>query len=131
MTLRPVPRSAPPAAECCGLAPFWVRSGLQPCVSNWPPPLPRFVTRREADKDERNAGPFTSDEAASLVRRFAHVDRELRSKSGAQWSPGFQIKGPLDYELVDMPAGVGVGALVESWSESPVEARTPDGHSYR
>ncbi len=74
---------------------------------------------------------FTSEEAASLVRRFAHVDRELRSKSGAQWSPGFQIKGPLDYELVDMPDGVGVGALVESWSESPVEARTPDGHSYR
>ena len=26
---------------------------------------------------------------------------------------------------------LGVGALVESWSESPVEARTPDGHSYR
>ena len=53
----------------------------------------------------------------ALAARFESVDAQLRVPAGElEWLPGFQIKGPVEYSLHDMPPGISVEALLASWA---------------
>ena len=80
--------------------------------------LSRMAANIKQYLNDSDIGLFTAEDLELLSTRFACVDTLLKTESstGQEWSPGFQLKGPSRYKIVDMPGEISVDAVVQSWA---------------